>query len=141
MTCSQAADDQIADGARGFDEVIDDGGGSIAREILFDGGTDGVQHDDRAAPIERVKDRIEARIGEVNAVGVGRQLDPVNLQSIEGVVDLRQRLLDRRQGQCREQPEPLRILLDERGAVFIDLARELDGLDRIAEGRMRRRQR
>ena len=65
----------------------------------------------------------------------------LNLSTPEGDVKLDQRLLDGRERERGEQSEPLRIFLDDVGAVFIDLARELDGFLIVAEVRVRRCQR
>ena len=43
----------------------------------------------RGIAFKRRVGRSKVLVGEINAVGVGRQFDSVDLQSIEGIIDLR----------------------------------------------------
>ena len=72
----------------------------------------GVDH--RPMGIERRQDRIERRVAEIDPVVIGEQADALELQDIERIIDLRDRILrrpHRNGGKTAEAVRPARLLL------------------------------
>ena len=62
--------------------------------------------DQRVAAVQLSEHRRDARIPRPHVAEIGGEPDAVDPQDIERILDLAQRALDIRQGQCCEHAEP-----------------------------------
>ena len=68
-----------------------------------------VDRDGCIAPVELGEDLVESRVTEVSAVVVALHHDTVDVQGVDGVVDLLERAVHGGQRQRGEQPESTRV--------------------------------
>ncbi len=93
-----------------------------------------------AARIERIPHWGKALIAVVDPADVGQQRDPVELQHVERVVELRDRGVRVRERQHGEAGEPRRIGAHERRGLLVDEPRQVDRERSVAEPHPGRRQ-
>ena len=88
--------------------------------------------DGGVAAVELLPDRIEERVTKPLVAVVRQHADAVDVERVEGVADLLQRLVDMRKRQRREDAEPSRMIGHHLLTVLVRVARDLDR-DRLAD--------
>jgi hypothetical protein len=90
----------------------------------------GVDEDDGLSPVQFIKDRCEALVTEVGAVGVGHHAHPVQREVVETVGDLSEGGCDIGHRQGGEVPEPSGVVTRHLGGGMVQVAGYLDTPER-----------
>jgi hypothetical protein len=102
------------------------------------GRPEGMGEDDRASAVELGEDRVGRRVAEIVLTRVGHHQHAVGAKLVQGVDGLVQSVVDVRQRQVGEEPEPPRLVADQFGERLVAEPGALSGLRRVAEDVERR---